>query len=40
MKRNNTKKAVRKTVAAQKDEKNKKGFRTGVKAGRLSARMY
>ncbi|CAK8715206.1 hypothetical protein GCAAIG_04605 [Candidatus Electronema halotolerans] len=36
MKRNTSKKTDRKTVAAQKNEsKSRKGFRTGVKAGRL-----
>jgi hypothetical protein len=36
MKRNTTKKTDRKTVAAQKNEnKNRKGFRTGVKAGQF-----
>jgi len=34
MKRNNSKKTDRKTVvAAQKNEKSRKGFRTGLKAG-------
>ena len=33
MKRNISKKTDRKTVAAQKNEKSRKSFRTGVKAG-------
>ena len=33
MKRNTTKKTDRKTVAAQKNDKIRKNFRTGVKAG-------
>ncbi|XCN71424.1 MAG: hypothetical protein Q3M24_14000 [Candidatus Electrothrix aestuarii] len=37
MKRNTAKKTDRKTVAAQKNEKNRKGFQTGVKAGALRA---
>jgi hypothetical protein len=36
MKRNTTKKTDRKTVAAQKNEKSRKGFQTGVKAGRFA----
>ncbi|MCI5220804.1 MAG: hypothetical protein D3914_16820 [Candidatus Electrothrix sp. LOE2] len=33
MKRNTSRKTDCKTVAAQKNEKNRKGFRTGMKAG-------
>jgi len=33
MKRNATKKAARKTCSVRKNDKNKKGFRTGIKAG-------
>ncbi len=33
MKRNNTKKAIRKTVTIQKNDKTRKGFRTDIKAG-------
>ena len=40
MKRNTTKKTDRKTVAAQKNEKNRKGFRTSVKAGAMGASRY
>ncbi len=35
MKRTTTKKAVRKTVATRKNEKSRKAFRTGMKAGRI-----
>jgi hypothetical protein len=34
MKRNTSRKTDRKTVAAQKNNKNRKGLTTGVKAGR------
>ena len=40
MKRNTSKKTDRKTVAAQKKEKSPKGFRTGVKAGRIELVPY
>lgn len=37
MKPDTSKKALRKTVAAQKNDKSRKGVRTGIKAGLLSS---
>ncbi len=40
MKRNAAKKAVCKTITVQKNDKSRKGFRTGVKAGDFKLSNY